>query len=436
MLTAGPQRPAPVRWQLSGHARRLVTVALAGLLIAVLTRRAEFAGLAAPALLLLAPWHRDRPATVGLALAVADEQVTEGEEATVLAQVTGHGDYSVRARLLAEDWISAGAATLAGDGWFRLPFRTERWGIWPVGTLELVLSDRWRLAEGRLAVSLPRVTCYPRAARLDSLVVLAKLPARLGEHAARAAGDGTEFAGVREFVPGDRQRRINWAATTRRGTLQLNTFAAERAQVVVVLMDVSVDVGQAGASSVDLAVRGAAGAASAYLAARDRVGLISQGQQIRWIAPGVGQRQAHRIIDLMLVDRGDGTRIDGVGQLPRAALPPGALIMVFSPLLSLHLVDTLRELRERGHAVLVVDVLCAEPELGQIRVRGRGGGLGGGLGRNRYVTELATRVWRMEQQAIRFSLRELGIPVVHWDGVRALDEPLAPYTRRVMVSGR
>jgi hypothetical protein len=41
----------------------------------------------------------------------------------------------------------------------------------------------------------------------------------------------------------------------------------------------------------------------------------------------------------------------------------------------------------------------------------------------------------MEQEAIRFSLRELGIPVVHWDGVQSLDLPLAGYTRRPLLSG-
>ena len=50
----------------------------------------------------------------------------------------------------------------------------------------------------------------------------------------------------------------------------------------------------------------------------------------------------------------------------------------------------------------MVDVLNAEPERGPDRAAG-----------------LARRIWRMEQQAIRFSLPELGIPVVHWDGERA-----------------
>ena len=52
------------------------------------------------------------------------------------------------------------------------------------------------------------------------------------------------------------------------------------------------------------------------------------------------------------------------------------------------------------------------------------------------LSGLARRIWRMEQEAIRFSLRELGIPLVRWDGQQSLDEPLAPYTRRVMVSRR
>jgi uncharacterized protein (DUF58 family) len=290
----------------------------------------------------------------------------------------------------------------------------------------VILHDRWRLAEGRLTVDLPPVTCLPLPARLDSLVVLSKLPVRLGEHAARATGEGTEFAGVREFVPGDRQRRINWPATTRRGTLQLNTFAAERSQVTVIVLDVSTDVGTAGVSTADLAVRAAAGLAAAYLAARDRVGLISFGRQVRWISPAAGRRQADRIMNMITVDFGDGEPLGSVRTLPHAALPPGALIIVVSPLLSLRLVEALRELRERGFATIVIDVLRSEPDVGSGLIRSR----------DRAMARLARRIWRMEQDAIRFSLRELGIPVVHWDGEEPLDLPLAAHTRRPMAARR
>ena len=424
MLTAGPLRTMPVAWRLSSHARRLVTLALAALLLAVITRRAEFAGLAAPALLLLLPGRSGRPGTIGLTLAAEAGQVTEGEQATVLAKLTGHDSGTARLRLQPGPWITAGSPVLGSDGWYRLPFVARRWGPRSVGTLEVILHDRWRLAEGRLTVSLPPVTCLPLPARLESLVVLSKLPVRLGEHAARATGEGTEFAGVREFVPGDRQRRINWPATTRRGTLQLNTFAAERSQVTVIVLDVSTDVGTAGVSTADLAVRAAAGLAAAYLAARDRVGLISFGRQVRWISPAAGRRQADRIMSMITVDFGDGEPLGSVRTLPHAALPPGALIIVVSPLLSLRLVEALRELRERGFATIVIDVLRSEPDVGSGLTRSR----------DRAMARLARRIWRMEQDAIRFSLRELGIPVVAWDGTTSLDEPLAGYTRRVLVN--
>lgn len=423
MLTVGSQRQAPVRWRLSDHARRLVTLAFTGLFIAVVTRRPEFAGIAAPALLLLIPVRARRPASVTVTLAESSSLLTEGDQAMIGVRITGLGGATATVRLQPTGWITPGEARLGGDGWFWQRFRAEQWGTRRPGTIEVTLHDRWRLAEGWLTIGLPALACYPAPGRLDSLVVLSKLPARLGEHAVRVAGEGMEFAGVREFVPGDRQRRINWPATTRRGTLQLNTFAAERAQTVIMITDLSTDVGPPGDSSVDLAIRGALGAASAYLAARDRVGLITFGRQVRWIAPAPGQRQAHKIMNLIMTDSGLRHEVEAITGLPHAALPAGALIIVFSPLLSLRMVEALRELRERGFATIVVDVLCAEPE-GTRRQRPR----------DRRAYDLARRIWRMEQDAIRFSLREIGIPVVHWDGKSSLDEPLAPFTRRAVVN--
>jgi hypothetical protein len=35
-----------------------------------------------------------------------------------------------------------------------------------------------------------------------------------------------------------------------------------------------------------------------------------------------------------------------------------------------------------------------------------------------------------------FSLHELGVPVVHWDGVASLDLPLAGYVRRPLAARR
>ncbi len=227
-------------------------MAIGALALAIVTRRPEFAGLAAPPLVLLATWRTDRPAELSLGIDGPHGRIVERDEVAVTVSLAGQGDHDAELTLLPAAEVFAGPmVAVPADperrpATVRLRFRAARWGRRRPGTLEIVLRDRARLAEGTVLVELARVDCAPLAATLDGSILLSRLQSRLGEHPARTAGDGGEFDGVREFVPGDRQRRINWAATTRRGTLHLTTFAAERTQNVVVIADVSFDIGAPG----------------------------------------------------------------------------------------------------------------------------------------------------------------------------------------------
>jgi uncharacterized protein (DUF58 family) len=442
-----------VRWRPSRHARRLLTLAAAGLLLAVVTRRPELAALAGPALLLLAAGRATRgalPGRLGVRVGLTATRIYEGEPAAVdvavydvdvpeeapaeapeealeeaLEEAPGEAAekdarYDSRWELEPGRGIEPGSAIAVNGQAARFTFAIDRWGKRKLGSVTLTLHDRWRLTEGRVQYALPTIDCYPSPAAQRNEVVLSKLPNRLGEHRARVPGDGTEFTGVREYVPGDRQRAINWPASTRLGRLQVNTFAAERSQDVVLLVDATSDVGEPGHSALDLGLRGAAGAARAHLAARDRVGVIMyQWGGAQWLAPSLGRRQVYKIIDALLQSQSGYQRGAVFSRLPRAALPPGALVIAFSPLLDGRFVEALRDMRERGFALIVVDVLNTEPP------RRRG-----------FADNLARRIWRLEQEAIRFSLRELGVPVVAWDGTAPLDLPLAPYTRRPLVAHR
>jgi uncharacterized protein (DUF58 family) len=418
-----------VRWRPSRHARRLLTLAAAGLLLAVVTRRPELAGLAAPALLLLAAGRSTRgglPSRLGVRVGLTATRIYEGEPAAVdvavyeVEELPGSARCDARWALEPGRGIEPGSATAVNGQGARFTFAIDRWGKRKLGTVTLTLHDRWRLAEGRVEFALPAIDCYPSPAVQRTEVVLSRLPNRLGEHRARVSGDGTEFTGVREYVPGDRQRAINWSASTRLGRLQVNTFAAERSQDVVLLVDATSDVGEPGQSALDLGLRGASGAARAYLAGRDRVGVITyQWGGAYWLAPSLGRRQVYKIVDALLQSNTGYARGAVFSRLPRAALPPGALVVAFSPLLDGRFVETLRDMRERGFALIVVDVLNAEPPR-----------------RRAFADNAARRIWHLEQQAIRFSLRELGVPVVAWDGTTPLDLPLGPYTRRPLVTRR
>jgi uncharacterized protein (DUF58 family) len=421
---------AKVAWRPSRHARRLLTLAAAGLLAALVTRNPALAGIAGPPLLLLGMARvgpgrlggaggRGRPDRVGVRVGLTSSRLYEGEPVAVDVSVADDED-DARWAFEPGRGIEPGSAVAVNGPAARFTFEVPRWGKRGVGTVTLTLYDRWRLTEGRVTFTLPSVDCYPSPAVQRTEVVLSRLPNRLGEHRARVPGDGTEFNGIREFVPGDRQRAINWPATTRRGRLQVNTFAAERSQDVVLLVDATSDVGKPGESALDLGLRGAAGAARAYLNGRDRVGVITyQWGGAHWLAPSLGRRQLYKIIDVLLTADTGYARGAVFSRLPRAALPPGSLVVAFSPLLDGRFVEALRDMRERGFSLIVVDVMNTEPPA-----------------RRLFADIAARRIWLMEQQAIRFSLRELGVPVLPWDGVTPLDLPLAPYARRPLVSRR
>jgi uncharacterized protein (DUF58 family) len=422
-----PGRTLELHWRSSRHARRLLTLSLGGVVIALIARRPEFAGVAAPALLMLAAgWAPRRPARITVQVSLSAGQAFEGEAVVLDVRAEGQGDRHVRWTLYPGPEINPGDVTAADGAQARFTLVAERWGRRRIGTIGVVVRDRWRLAEGHLSIILPVLDCYPGPVDQRTTVVLRRLLNRLGEHPARNPGEGIEFFGVREYLPGDRQRSINWPASTRRGRLQVNTFAAERSQDVVLLADATSDVGEPGSTAHDLALRGAAAAARAYLEGRDRVGVITyQWNGVSWLAPRLGRRQLYRIIVSMMTSRPLVTTAGWArgavsGRLPRAALPPGALIVVFSPLLDQRFVESLRNVRERGFNMLVVDVLNAGPPV-----------------RRRDSTDrMASQIWRMEQEAIRSSLHELGVPVVHWDGVQSLDLPLAAYVRRPLAARR
>jgi uncharacterized protein (DUF58 family) len=102
-----------------------------------------------------------------------------------------------------------------------------------VGPLGLV-RRAWRRTGSALEVRV-----YPglRDLRRYQLLVRRGLEAQAGGQRVRLPGASSEFERVREYVPDDEFRRINWKATARRGQPMVNQYEAERSQNLVVLLD-------------------------------------------------------------------------------------------------------------------------------------------------------------------------------------------------------
>ena len=261
-----------------------------------------------------------------------------------------------------------------------------------------------------LRVELDPLEVFPRPARMRARLVPAELLRRIGEHTGRAVGEGIEFAGIRPYVPGDQLRDVNRAVSNRRGQLHVNQRSAARAADLVMMIDAFGDAGPVADRTLDLAVHGAAALATAYLRVSDRAGLVVLGGALRWLGPAPGDRQFYRIAEMMLEARYDSFVTPDIGRIPRTALPPGTLVVVFSPLLDPRGFPALTDLRQRGFPLIVVDTLRDEPPAGPRSANAR----------------LALRLWRLDRAATRAALRDLGVPVLAWPGGAELDSVLAP----------
>ena len=298
--------------------------------------------------------------------------------------------------------------------------RPDRWGQYSPGTVLVTARSGFGGFQALLPVALDPVKVFPRPVRMRPRLVPAELLRRIGEHTGRAVGEGVEFAGIRPYVPGDQLRDVNRAVSLRRGQLHVNQRSAARAADLVVMIDAFGDAGPVSERAVDLAVHGAAALVTAYLGVSDRAGLVVLGGMLRWLGPASGDRQFYRIAEMMLAARYGSFVTPDVGRIPRTALPPGTLVVVFSPLLDPRGFGALTDLRQRGFPLIVVDTLRDEPP-------GQDGPPN---------ARLALRLWRLDRAATRASLRALGIPVLAWPSGTELDGVLAPLRQPPPGQGR
>ena len=412
----------PLVWSTSPYVRSAAAVAAVALLLGAWTGRGEVALAAAP---LLAWAHyavsRSRPEDVDADLVVDRARCTEGEHIQVTLRV-GRTRAHARPRLR----LRGGAPVLeaaarhdgaAGGGGRRWVWRVamNQWGRHSPGVVELELETA---AGGWVAtrrMSVPTVVVAPHLPEGDEHLDLLGVVRRplYGPRPAAIPGAGTEFLGVRPWAPGEQVGRLAWSATLRTGRWHVPTYAAERSQDVVLVVDAIDDVASATASTTDRAVRAATALASAHLAAGDRVAVVLASPELLWIPLAAGDRHLLRVVDLLATA---GTSVSelkaDVQRVPRRVLTPGALVVVVTALASPASLALVADVRRRGHPTVVVEV---DPG---VAVPSRP------THRRRLI-----RLWLLERELAREQLRSRGVVVVTWAERQSLAEAVAPARR-------
>ena len=107
----------------------------------------------------------------------------------------------------------------------------------------------------------------------------------------RRRGGGMSFDALREYVPGDDPRHIDWKASGRRGTAQVREYTVEQGQTVILALDAGRLMTQLAGDRTrfEYAINSCLVLADVALQGRDKVGLLVFDDEVRgWVPPSTG----------------------------------------------------------------------------------------------------------------------------------------------------
>lgn len=408
-----------LHWRASPLTMAVATCAGMALAAAVIGSRWQLLAFAAPLLGVLSSIAWQRPLPTVQVHSASDSQRCFETEQTQLSVWTTTESRGVAVGLTVSavegmqldvvDRTSAQQQTVAATA--------DRWGRYPIlATVDVVAHGGLLL--GTATADAAYVNVFPLTPPQSTPTPQTELLDRLGTHLTRHVGSGVEYADIRAYVPGDQLRTVNWPVSARRGRLHVTERLTDRAADVVVLVDTYPQPKGPATEATERTVRGAAQVVQTALRNGDRTGIVAiGGRRPRWLGADIGQRQFYRVLDTVL-GAGDDFETTTGTLAPRAAVPPGAIVVGFSTLLDTEFALALIDLRKRGHVVVAVDVLQGTPFEDQ-------------------QDPLIDRLWTLQRSAMYRDMATIGVDVLAWQPDRTLDQSMhaMPDYRRA-VTGR
>ncbi len=210
-----------------------------------------------------------------------------------------------------------------------------------LGPLGLVLR------QARIKAAEP-VKVYPNlldVRRYDLLLRRNRLQ-EMGLRHSRMFGEGTEFERLREYLPDDEFRRINWKATARRHFPVTTEYQTERSQTVMAVLDTGrmMQSPVADIAKLDYVVNAVLFLAYVATGKGDRVGMMSFADDVsHFLGPRQGRGQFYRMLEVLYAVEPQPVEPDYRRALSYLAVKQRrrALVIVFTDLSSGVSVDAL-----------------------------------------------------------------------------------------------
>tara|TARA_Y100001970_G_scaffold202035_1_gene245953 strand:+ start:528 stop:1772 length:1245 start_codon:yes stop_codon:yes gene_type:complete len=215
----------------------------------------------------------------------------------------------------------------------KLPLR----GHYHLGPVRLRVKDAFDLFYNeRIEESVHSFSVFPQIEILEEQVITSRAPKLLsGAMPLNVIGAGTEFYSLREFVPGDSLRSVNWKALAKKGKMMVNETVREDVMDVILLVDareVSA-VGGGKDTPLEMSCKAAATYAKQLLDERNNVALMVYGESIERVDLDRGEHHLFKILTALSSAKPQGNlKLEIVMKDLLPHLPSGSPIILFSSL--------------------------------------------------------------------------------------------------------
>lgn len=238
-------------------------------------------------------------------------------------------------------------------------------GDYHFGKINLWLSSPWKLAEWHLTQGTEQtVAVYPSILQMQHFALKARTTVpSAGQRRLRRLAKSYEFDQIRDYVPGDDLRSINWRATSRQRSLMVNQYKEERSQRIFCFIDKgrTMLMPFAGLSLLDYAINATLALSKVVLARHDRAGLVTFSDQLGTVL-GADSKPEHlrRILEALYrqQERQVESNYDLLFHASRKLVGGRSLIILFSNFASNYALDRvlpgLRRIAQHHQLVIVL----------------------------------------------------------------------------------
>ena len=240
-----------------------------------------------------------------------------------------------------------------------------------------------------------------------------------GEYHSAYKGRGVIFSEVREYVPGDDVRDIDWNVTARQNKPFVKVYEEERELTVMLLVDVSGSrsFGAVGEAKMEKMAEIAATLAFSSIQNNDKVGMIMFSDKIeKFIPPKKGRKHILLLIREIInyQPENQGTDIDQALRFLTNAIKKRTAAFLISDLIDTHDYTQSLMIASRKHDLVTLQVYdkrdCEMPNVGLVKMRDLETGETAWIDTsNKSVRKTYAKAWYDRQQWISSVMTKSGV---------------------------